>query len=127
MEKILIVVDMQKDFVDGALGTPEAEKIVPRVVEKIKNFDRAVEELNRFLPYVDNWATCDMISPKIFAANREKLLPVVEQWLSSAHPYTVRFGIVMLMKHALDGEFSPHHICADRLFPGGGAAAAGPG
>ena len=82
------------------------------LIEKIKNFDRAVEELNRFLPYVDNWATCDMISPKIFAANREKLLPVVEQWLSSAHPYTVRFGIVMLMKHALDGEFSPHHLKA---------------
>jgi len=38
MKKILIVVDMQKDFVDGALGTPEAEGIVDNVVKKIEGF-----------------------------------------------------------------------------------------
>ena len=80
------------------------------LIEKIKNFDRAVDELNRFLPYVDNWATCDMMSPKIFSTNKDKLVPIIMTWLSSSHPYTVRFGIVMLMKHCLDGKFSPRHL-----------------
>ena len=80
------------------------------LIEKIKDFDRSIEELNRFLPYVDNWATCDMMSPKIFAANKEKLLPVITTWLSSSHTYAVRFGIVMMMKHFLDDAFSPQHL-----------------
>ncbi len=80
------------------------------LIEKITDFDRAVESLDRFLPYVDNWATCDMMSPKIFPSNKEKLLPVIQNWLSSKHTYTIRFGIVMLMKHYLDDAFSPRHL-----------------
>ena len=80
------------------------------LIEKMTDFDTAVEELNRFLPYVDNWATCDMMSPKIFSSNREKLLPVIEGWIASEHIYMVRFGIVMLMKHYLDEAFSPQYL-----------------
>ena len=80
------------------------------LIEKIGNFDRTVEELNRFLPCVDNWATCDMMSPKIFSENKEKLLPVIEEWLASPHIYMARFGIVTLMKHYLDEDFSPRHL-----------------
>lgn len=80
------------------------------LIEKIRDFDRTVEELNRFLPYVDNWATCDMMSPKIFSSNKKRLLSVIEKWLSDPHTYTVRFGIVMLMKHYLDESFSPIHL-----------------
>ena len=80
------------------------------LIEKIGDFDRTVEELNRFLPYVDNWATCDMMSPKVFSANQEKLLPIIKEWLSSPHIYMARFGIVTLMKHYLDEDFSPHHL-----------------
>jgi len=80
------------------------------LIEKIGDFDRTVEELNRFLPYVDNWATCDMMSPKIFSSNKEKLLSVIEKWLSSPHTYALRFGIVTLMKHYLDESFSPTHL-----------------
>ena len=80
------------------------------LIEKIGDFDRTVEELNRFLPYADNWATCDMMSPKVFSANKEKLLPVIEGWLSSPHTYAVRFGIVTLMKHYLDEDFSPRQL-----------------
>ena len=80
------------------------------LIEKITDFERTIEELNRFLPYVDNWATCDMTSPKIFSGNKEKLLPVIQNWISSDHTYMVRFGIVMLMKHYLDDAFSIEHL-----------------
>ena len=80
------------------------------LIEKITDFERTIEELNRFLPYVDNWATCDMMSPKIFSVNKEKLLPVIQNWISSKHTYMIRFGVVMLMKHYLDEEFSPEHL-----------------
>ena len=80
------------------------------LIEKLTDFRQTVEALDRFLPYVDNWATCDMTSPKIFSKNKEKLLPVIERWLSSEHIYMGRFGIVMLMKHYLDEAFSERHL-----------------
>ena len=69
------------------------------LIEKIKDFDECVSELEKFLPYVDNWATCDGMSPKVFEKNREKLLPKALEWLGSKHTYTVRYGMLMLMKH----------------------------
>ena len=80
------------------------------LIEKITDFDRLVSELNRFLPHVNNWATCDMMAPKIFSANKEKLLSVIEGWLASPHIYMVRFGIVMLLKHFLNEAFSTQHL-----------------
>lgn len=75
------------------------------LIEKIKDYDKCIEQVKRFLPYVDNWATCDMISPKVFGKNRDKLLEEIEIWLISQHVYEVRFGIVMLMKWYLDEEY----------------------
>ena len=72
---------------------------------EIKDFDRLITRLDEFLPFVDNWATCDMMRPKIFSKNKEKLLPEIEKWMSSEQPYTVRFGIEMLMIHFLDDSF----------------------
>ncbi len=72
-----------------------------------KSFDVCVEEVERFLPYVDNWATCDQLSPKVFRKHREELLPHIERWLASGRTYTVRFGIGMLMQHFLDDLFDP--------------------
>lgn len=80
------------------------------LIEKITDLERAIEELDRFLPYVDNWATCDMTSPKIFSKNKDRLLPAIETWIVSENTYTVRFGIVTLMKHYMDGSFSPDHL-----------------
>ena len=80
------------------------------LIEKIRDFDRTVEELNRFLPYVDNWATCDGLRPKCFRKERERLLPAIRRWLQSEHPYTVRFAIEMLMVHYLDEAFEPEYL-----------------
>lgn len=72
---------------------------------EIKAFDRLITRLNDFLPFVDNWATCDMMRPKIFSKNKARLLPEIEKWMSSEQPYTVRFGIEMLMIHFLGDSF----------------------
>ena len=80
------------------------------LIETLGDFEKTVSALNLFLPYVDNWATCDMMSPKIFARNKENLLPFIEKWLASDHVYTARFALVMLMKYYLDENFSPVYL-----------------
>lgn len=72
---------------------------------EIKNFDTCLEELNKFLPFVDNWATCDQMSPKIFKKHKAELLNQIKSWLSSKKTYTVRFAVGMLMQHFLDEDF----------------------
>ena len=72
-----------------------------------KDFAKTVERLDRFLPFVDNWATCDTICPRLFARRADELLPAVDRWLASPHLYAVRFGVVALMSFFLDDAFSP--------------------
>ena len=79
------------------------------VISLEKDFDKCVGEVEAFLPFVDNWATCDQLSPKAFKKAPEKLLPYIEPWLKSNKVYTVRFGIGMLMQHFLDEKFDPKY------------------
>lgn len=80
------------------------------LVSEIGDFDGCIEKINKFLPYVDNWATCDIMKPKCFKKNKEKLLLEIEKWLKSEHEYTVRFGIEMLMTHLLDEDFDKKYL-----------------
>nr|WP_297707547.1 DNA alkylation repair protein [uncultured Butyrivibrio sp.] len=75
------------------------------IISGEKNIDTAMAELNAFLPYVDNWATCDQMSPKVFKKHRDKLLVEIDKWLKSDKTYTVRFAIGMLMEHFLDEDY----------------------
>lgn len=77
------------------------------IISEIKGYDECMEEVIRFLPFVDNWATCDQMSPKVFKKYPEKLLEQIKLWIRSDRTYTVRFGIGMLMKHFLDESFDP--------------------
>ncbi len=77
------------------------------VISLMKDFPECLAATDRFLPFVDNWATCDQLSPKVFGKHKEELLCAVERWLASDRIYTVRFGIGMLMEHFLDGDFDP--------------------
>lgn len=79
-------------------------------ISMIKNFDECVKELEDFLPYIDNWATCDQTSPKVFGKNKEKLLDYINKWIKSDEPYTVRFAVNMLMQHYLDDDFKPEYL-----------------
>ena len=67
------------------------------IAESIGDFDSAVKTIEACLPYVTNWAVCDSMTPRIFAKHTGELLPIIKKWLQSAHPYTVRFGLRMLM------------------------------
>ena len=75
-----------------------------------KKYEIVVEETERFLPYIDNWAVCDALAPRVFARHKEKLLPGIRKWMSSEHEYTIRFGIGTLMRHFLDADFRPEHL-----------------
>ena len=76
------------------------------VAESIGDFDSAVKTIEAFLPYVTNWAVCDSMTPRVFAKHTGELLPLIKKWLQSAHPYTVRFGLRMLMCFYLEKEFA---------------------
>ena len=75
------------------------------ILSEMKDYPRCIDEVCRFLPYVDNWATCDQMSPKIFKKNRPELLPYIKKWIASDETYTIRFGVGMLMEHFLDEDF----------------------
>ena len=76
------------------------------LIQKIKDFDECITGLDRFLPFVDNWATCDMMSPKTLKKEPERLMRKIKEWLSAEHTYTVRFGIKCIMDFYLDENFS---------------------
>lgn len=72
------------------------------LIEQIKDYEQCIEEIEKFLPYIDNWATCDLISPKIFKKHLPELLEKIREWMASEYTYTIRFGIEMLMRYYLD-------------------------
>ena len=80
------------------------------LIETIKDYDAAMCETERFLPYIDNWATCDLFSPKVFEKNTDRLLTKAKEWLNSDLTYTVRYGIGMFMKYFLDNEFKSEYL-----------------
>ena len=82
------------------------------LLETVRDFDACMDALNTFLPYVDNWATCDMMKPPILAQNLPQLDTYIGCWLQSAHPYTVRYGINMRMAHFLGNAFRPEQADA---------------
>lgn len=77
------------------------------LISDIKDFGLCMSKLTEFLPYVDNWATCDQMSPKVFRKHRLKLLGHIREWISSDQTYVVRFAAGMLMEHFLDDDFDP--------------------
>lgn len=77
------------------------------LLSQMNDFDACLEAVERFLPYIDNWAVCDILSPKVFARHKAELLPKIRLWSASPDVYTCRFGLEMLMTHFLDADFQP--------------------
>ena len=80
------------------------------IISGIKDYDECINYVNQFLPYIDNWATCDQMSPKIFKKNHDILLKEIKNWIKSKETYIIRFGIGMLMQHFLDEDFNPEYL-----------------
>lgn len=87
------------------------------LIEQVRDYDKCLEELERFLPFIDNWATCDLLALHMMKKHRDIFIREVFRWIESDQPYTIRFGISMLMRHYLDEEFKteyPEKVAAIR-------------
>ena len=115
---------MLRKFSREFAKTPEAEEflqILPHryyeennmhmmIVTGIKDYETCLAEVKKFLPYINNWATCDLPAPKCFAKHREELLPEIRSWIASGATYTIRYGIGLLMSFYLDEAFEPEYL-----------------
>ncbi|MDO4773056.1 MAG: DNA alkylation repair protein [Bacillota bacterium] len=79
-------------------------------IEQIKDLGEAIDETETFLPYIDNWETCDLFSPKLFKTHKAELLKHIEKWMQSKHTYTVRYAIGLLLQHFLDEDFKADYL-----------------
>ena len=75
------------------------------IISETKDFSTCIAQVEAFLPFIDNWATCDQLSPRTFKKHRPELLSFIKRWIVSEHTYTVRFSIGMLMQHFLNEAF----------------------
>mgnify|MGYP004513876013 FL=1 len=119
-----IRVPMLRKYAKSIVGTELAEKFIKELphryyeennlhmmlITRIKDYEKCLSEIERFLPYIDNWATCDFPAPKCFENHKEELLPVIKRWIASSETYTIRYGIGMLMRLYLDEDFDPEYV-----------------
>ncbi len=80
------------------------------LIAEIKDYDVCMQAVEAFLPYIDNWAICDGLSPKVFKDHKPELLEKIKQWIPSQKPYICRFGMEMLMRWFLDEDFKPEYL-----------------
>ncbi len=123
-EKIIgIRTPLLRKFAKEFSETPQAEEFLKNLphyyyeennlhaflLEKMTDFDECAKAVTNFLPFVDNWATCDSMSPAVFIDSKGEMAEYIEKWLSAEDTYSVRFGIKMLMEHFLDEDFSAEY------------------
>ena len=88
----------------------EEDNLHAFLLEEIRDYETLIEELNKFLPFVDNWATCDMMRPKILKNHKIELLEDIKRWLNSKDTYTIRFAVNCLMLYYLEEDFKPEYL-----------------
>lgn len=113
-----------RKFAKEFAGTSEAEVFLRQLPHRyyeennlhmmlitgIKDYEKCMEEIQRFLPCIDNWATCDYPAPKCFARHKDQVLEEAKRWISSGETYVIRYGIGMLMRLFLDEDFSSEYL-----------------
>ena len=103
-------------------STYEENNLHAFLLERTADYDLCVARLDRFLPFVDNWATCDSMNPRVLPRFPLRLLADARRWMSKSHPYTIRFGIRMMMCYFLDARFDPTFLteiaslCSDEYY-----------
>ena len=113
LRKIAKEFSRREDISDFLYDIPhrlfEEDQIHSFIISDLKDYDLCIKEVEKFLPFINNWATCDQMSPKIMRRNKTELLEHIHRWLCDNHTYTVRFSIKMLMEHYLDDSFAPEY------------------
>jgi 3-methyladenine DNA glycosylase AlkD len=111
LAKVLAKREDISDFLnDLPHETFEENQLHAFILSGMKDVEACIKLVDKFLPFVDNWATCDQMSPKIFKKHKELLLEYVDTWIKSDHTYTKRFAIGMLMEHFLDDDFKTSYL-----------------
>lgn len=109
-EKTFSKTNEARDFLNSLPHKYFDENMLHAVMlSKIKDIDEAIKRMQDFLPFVDNWAVCDTLNPKVFKNNKEILLEKIKLWINSDKEFTVRFAIKMLMTYFLDGDFKTEY------------------
>ena len=80
------------------------------IISEIKDYNECLNNFKKFLPYVDNWSTCDQSTPKVFSKHLDKLIKEIKVWIKSKETYTIRFGVSMLMRNYLDDHFKVEYL-----------------
>lgn len=102
--------DLSREFTDELPHRYYEEDVLHSVLLSAeKDYAKCIDGLERFLPYVDNWAVCDVTKPVCFAKNKQALIEKIKQWIMSDKAYTMRFAMSMLMTHYLDGDFNAEY------------------
>ncbi|MBQ8575656.1 MAG: DNA alkylation repair protein [Clostridia bacterium] len=102
--------DMAEDFLNTLPHKfYEENNLHAFLISLLKDYNEVTARLDTFLPYVDNWATCDMMRPTVFKKHLPELLSKIGEWMKSGETYTIRFGIEMLMIYFLDEYFKPEY------------------
>ncbi len=102
-----LVKDEDRDLflMDLPHGYFDEDQLHAFVISLEKDFGKCIDQVETFLSYIDNWATCDQLSPKVFRKHKEELLPYIDRWIASGKTYLIRFAVGMLMEHFLDQDF----------------------
>lgn len=111
LAKEIIKENEHKDFLNSLPHKYYDENILHSIlISEIKDYDECIKYVDEFLPYVDNWAVCDTMSPKAFKNKHERLMNDILRWVDSDQTYTIRFGLKMLMAHFLDNDFKNEYL-----------------
>lgn len=111
LAKEIIKENEHKDFLNSLPHKYYDENILHSIlISEIKDYDECIKYIDEFLPYVDNWAVCDTMSPKAFKNKHERLMNNILRWVDSDQTYTIRFGLKILMAHFLDNDFKKEYL-----------------
>ena len=111
LAKEIIKENEHKDFLNSLPHKYYDENILHSIlISEIKDYDECIKYIDEFLPYVDNWAVCDTMSPKAFKSKHERLMSDILRWVNSDQTYTIRFGLEILMSHFLDNDFKKEYL-----------------
>lgn len=111
LAKEIIKENEHKDFLNSLPHKYYDENILHSIlISEIKDYDECIKYVDEFLPYVNNWAVCDTMSPKAFKNKHERLMNDILRWVDSDQTYTIRFGLKILMAHFLDNDFKNEYL-----------------